>query len=289
MKRLKNPPKIHLPELVFIILIFVSGVMLAFNSGGFVLNFEKVGFSILSTMQRGVYSVKHKVETTFNAVHELARLKEENKELAEKMRNYEFLQRSNAEIRKENERLKEQLDFSYAIEQKNYPAQIIGRNVDNLYSYFTINKGLKNGIKKNMPVVAIQHGSVGLVGKIVSVSPFTSRIMPIYDIKSSISSRIQNTRDLGLVNGLGNEESGLSLTYIKKKAVADFAIGDVVVTSGENENYMKDIPIGTISKMEDLPYDSDLVIELVPIIDFSRLETVIVTDMKEVNDKRFGE
>ena len=140
-----------------------------------------------------------------------------------------------------------------------------------------------------MPVIAIQHGSVGLVGKVVSVTPFTSLIMPVYDMKSTISARILNTRDLGLVSGLGNDAGALSMSYIKKQVASDISIGDVVVTSGENENYMQDIPIGTISRKEELTYDSDLLIEILPIIDFSRLETVIVTDLKEMNDKLTGE
>ena len=63
-------------------------------------------------------------------------------------------------------------------------------------------------------------------------------------------------------------------------------IGDVVVTSGENNNYMKDIPVGTISRINILDYNSSLDIELTPIIDFSRLENVIVVNMKEINEAK---
>ena len=59
--------------------------------------------------------------------------------------------------------------------------------------------------------------------------------------------------------------------------------GDTIVTSGENGNYLRDITIGTISKITVLDYDSSLDIEVVPIIDFSRLESVIVADLKELN------
>ena len=98
----------------FLLLIFVvfSGVMLAFNSGGFVINFQRVGFSLLSSVQKGVNAVSTGVCDTVNAVHELARLREENRELTERLKNYELLQRANSDIKKENERLKEQLDFS---------------------------------------------------------------------------------------------------------------------------------------------------------------------------------
>ena len=91
------------------------------------------------------------------------------------------MQRTNAEIRKENERLKEQLDFTTSLEEKNYFAQIISRDIDNLNAYITINKGSSVGIKKNMPVIAFQNGEFGIVGKVVQVGKFTSLIMPLYN------------------------------------------------------------------------------------------------------------
>ena len=275
--------RFQLPELVLTLLIVFSGIMLAFSSGGFVISIEKVGFSFISTMQKGVNAVTTGITNTVNAVHELSRLREENAALTEKLKNYENMQRSNTEIRKENERLKEQLDFSNSITQKNYVAQIIGRDPDILYSGITINKGSRHGIRKNMPVIAVQNGTVGLVGKTVTVGLATSLVMPVYDLKCSVSGRIQNTRDIGLVNGRGSAENPLAMKYIKKRVLEELHFGDLVVTSGESENYIRDIPIGSISKITVLDYDSSLDIEITPIIDFARLETVIVTDLKEAN------
>ena len=275
--------RFQLPELVLTLLVVFSGVMLAFSSGGFVISIEKVGFAFVSTLQKGVHAVTSGVSNTVNAVHELSRLKEENAALMEKLKNYEYMQRTNTDIRKENERLKEQLAFSQSIEQKNYAAQIIGRDPDSLYSGLTINKGSRHGIRKNMPVIAVQNGTVGLVGKNVTVGLGTSLVMPVYDLKCSVSGRIQNTRDIGLVNGRGTAENPLSMKYIKKRVLEELHFGDLVVTSGESENYIRDIPIGSISKITVLDYDSSLDIEITPIIDFARLETVIVTDLKEIN------
>lgn len=272
-----------LSEFVFAVLVLVSGIFLALNSCGFVVNFQKVGFTVLSSVQKGVAAVTSGIGNTFNAVHELSRLREENRELTERLKNYQYLQRSNSEINKENERLKEQLGFSSSLKEKNFPAQIIGRNPDNLYSSFTINKGKRSGIKKNMPVLAVQDGIVGLIGKVVTVGEGTSLVMPIYDPKCYISARIQNTRDVGLLNGLGSADSPLAMRYIKKRVLDELNIGDMIVTSGENGNYIRDIPIGTISKITVVDYDSSLNIEVTPVIDFGRIETVVVTDLKEVN------
>lgn len=274
------------PEFLFLILLLISGISLAFSSGSFIINFKKVGFSILSTAQKGVESVATGFVNTFGAVKELSRLKKDYDELTVKLEKYEQMRRSNADIKKENERLKEQLGFATSLEEKNYPAQIIGRETDNLSSYLTINKGSSVGIKKNMPVIAYQNGEVGLVGKIIQVGTFTSIVMPIYNSNCSVSTRIQNTRDLGLVSGNGREDEPLSMAYIRKRVLDELHIGDVIVTSGENNNYMKDIPVGSISKISVLDYNASLDIELTPIIDFSRLENVIVVNQKEINDTK---
>ena len=116
-------------------------------------------------------------------------------------------------------RLKEQLGFSVSLEERNIPAQIISRDLDNAFSYLTIDKGSVNGIKKNMPVIAFQNGNHGLVGKVIQVGTFTSQIMPIYNTNNIVSARIQNTRDLGLVNGLGSQDQSLMLQYIQRRVI----------------------------------------------------------------------
>ena len=79
------------------------------------------------------------------------------------------------------------------------------------------------------------------------------------------------------------------MQYIRKRVAPDLNFGDVIVTSGENDNYMRDVQIGTISKITVLDYNSSLNIEVTPIIDFSRLENVIVVNQKELNDKHVQE
>lgn len=282
----KVPFRFKFSEFLLIIFVLLSSLLLAFNSGGFVVNLKKVGFSIISSVEKGVHFVVDGITNTVNSVGELRKLKKEYNELVLKLENYEQMQRSNADITKENERLKEQLGFSISMDEKNIPAQIISRNLDNAYSYLTIDKGSVNGIKKNMPVVAFQNGNQGLVGKVIQVGTFTSQIMPIYNIKNIVSVRIQNTRDLGLVNGLGTQNQPLLLQHIRKRVMEELSYGDVVVTSGENDNYMRDIPVGTITKITALDYNSSLNIELTPIIDFARLENVIVVNQKELNDRK---
>ena len=139
--------------------------------------------------------------------------------LLEKVKNYEIMQQTNANIRKENARLKEQLAFVDSINQKTISANIISHGADNLHTTLIINKGSNHGIKKNMSVISTQEGNIGVVGKVISVGYITSQIMPIYNIDCSLSARLQNTRDIGLISGNGSEDLPLSMKYIKKREV----------------------------------------------------------------------
>lgn len=286
MSKKQNGFRFKFSEFLLIGLLLLSNIILNFSGGGFILNLKKIGFSAISTIEKGVHFVTHGIAESFSAVKELRQLKKDYNELVIKLENYEQMQRSNADIKKENERLREQLDFAVSMDEQNYPAQIISRDFDNVYTYLTIDKGSINGIKKNMPVIAFQNGNRGLVGKVVQVGTFTSQVMPVYNLNYIVSARIQNQRDLGLVNGSGSQEKPLLLQYIRKNVAGELSYGDIIVTSGENDNYLKDIPIGTISKIISLDYNSSLNIELTPIIDFSRLENVIVVNQKELNDRR---
>ena len=281
-----NNFRIRFPEVLLIGFIILSSVSLGFHTGGFILDVKKIGFSVVSSVEKAVHYVVDGISNTVGAVKELRQLRKDYNELVIKLEKYEELQRSNVDIRKENERLKEQLGFSVSMDEKNIPARIISRNLDNAYSYLTIDKGSVNGIKKNMPVVAFQHGNEGLVGKVVQVGTFTSQVMPIYNMDNIVSCRIQNTRDLGLVNGMGSQDKPIVMQYVRKRVLDELHYGDIVVTSGENDNYMRDIPIGTISKITVIDYNSSLNIELTPIIDFSRLENIVVVNQKELNDRK---
>ena len=116
MSKKQNGFRFRFPEFLLIGLLLLSNVILNFSSGGFILNLKKIGFSAISTVEKGVHFVTHGIGETFSAVKELKQLKKDYNDLVLKLENYEQMQRSNADIRKENERLREQLDFSVSLD-----------------------------------------------------------------------------------------------------------------------------------------------------------------------------
>lgn len=279
MQKRRMPLQFRRDAFLLTLYLLVSGIFLAFSGGGFVVNFRDIGFSFMSGAQRGIYSVSSFFSGTVSAVSELSDLRRKYQELSKRLEDYELLQRSNADIKTENERLKDLLGFSESLSIKNIPAGIIGRDPNNLYSGITINRGAKHGIKKNMPVISFQGSNTGLVGKIVQVGRTTSLVMPVYDYQCFVSARLETSRYDGLVNGQGSADGLLVMKYVKKRARDEIMVGDKIITSGENYNYPGSIPIGFVSKIRGLDYETSLELDVEPVIDFSRLENVFVLDM----------
>ena len=257
MKR-KFSFRIKLDVFLLIFLLIISSVLLTVSGGRFIIDFKSVGFSVAAGTENAVHSVSAFVTDTVSAVRELAELRSKYLELSEKLKDYELLQRSNADIRRENRELKELLGFADTIAYKNIPAQISGFDPDNLYSGIIINRGAKHGVRKNMPVLAFQGSNVGLVGKIVQTGRDSSMIIPIYDYQCYVAASVQTTKHRGLVNGQGTADLPLIMRYVQKRAKDEISIGDRILASGENDLFPKDSPIGVVTGIRVHDYETYL-------------------------------
>ena len=255
---------------LFLLLAYIlaAGLFLSFSSGGFVVNFRRIGFSVVSGIQRGVYSCASFFSGTVNAVRELSDLREKYRALEKRLENYEAMQRSNAEIRRENERLRELLAFTENLPHRNIPAEIIGRDPSNMYS--------------GMTVIAFQNSPAGgLVGKVVQVGVTTAMIMPLYDFQCYIPARLEDTRFHGLVNGQGDAESPLVMRYVPKRGQGEIRAGERIVTSGESRTYPAGISVGIVSGITSNDYENSIEILVQPAVDFAKLDTVFLLDPEE--------
>jgi rod shape-determining protein MreC len=255
--------------------------MLMFSSTSFIINVKDMGLSIFIGIRGGIYEVTSFVSRTVLSVSELANLRKEHAELIRQLEHYEELQRSSAEIYQENARLREQLNFAQTLRYRRIPAQISGRDPNNLFSAVVINKGSFSGISNNMTVVAWQDGTQALVGKIIQTGTFESLVMPVFDINSQVSARFSVSRYEGIVEGQGNPDTPLLMRFVPKRARSDINIGDIIVSSGIGGIFPANINIGRVSAVNDLEYENTLEVYVVPMIDFSRLEYVFVIEASE--------
>ncbi len=235
-----------------------------------------IGVSIGGFFQRGFSAVSLFVSDTFTSIAELRRLRADYLEIAAKLERYTQLERGMAELSAENARLKEQLGFAQGMSFSRVTARIVAKDPENLYSTITIDKGIEAGVRKNMPVIAVQDGMEGLVGRVVDVGRGSCLVMPLYDSTSFVAARLAKARHEGLVGGSGSVDEPLVMRFVKKRAKEDVQFGDLVVTSGYESIYPPDIAIGRVHKVRALEYQTSVEIDLDPVLDFSRLEYVFV-------------
>lgn len=261
---------------VFIALLLISFLALLFSSRSIMADAKSLGLSMYSGLRGSIHDVSSGVSRMILSVQELAALRREHTELTARIARYEQLERTSAEIRRENNRLREQLGFSQVFRYRHIPAEIIGRDPDNLFSAFVINKGTRAGASVNMPVIAYQNGTQGLVGKIVHAGAFESLVMPLYDTSCFAASRLAESRYEGIVEGQGKAEIPLLMRFINNRARDEISFGEMIVSSGLGRVYPPGINIGRVITMNYQENELSMEVELEPAVDFSRLEYVFV-------------
>ncbi len=267
-------------SVLLVVYLTASLISMTFSSRAVEFKPKEWGMAVASPFQIGFSSIATFFKRTFNSINELRRLSTEYEELKLKLSELKNIERDKVELERENQRLKEQLGFSRTVEYHQIAAEIIGKEPANLFETITINKGARNGIHIEMPVIAYQNGFQGLVGKVIEVGEFTSMILPIYDTRCYVSARLQTSRFEGLVNGLGNESGNIIMRHVHKRAREEVRYGDLVITSGMKSLYPKDIFIGRVRAIGAQEWESGLELEIEPIIDFTRLEYVFVLDLE---------
>jgi rod shape-determining protein MreC len=260
--------------------MIISVLLLMFSGGAFIHNVKNIGLSMFSGIRGGIYEVSSFAARTVLSVSELADLRREHAELLRQLERYEELERSSAEIYQENMRLREQLSFSQSLRYKRVPAQISGRDPDNLFSAIVVNKGTYAGVSDNMAVVAWQDGTQALVGKVIQRGAFESLVMPVFDTNSLVSCRLSVSRYEGIVEGQGSADTPLLMRFVPKRARDDINIGDIVISSGMGGIFPSGINIGRVSRIFAPEYETTLELEVIPMIDFSRLEYVFLIEQE---------
>ncbi len=188
------------------------------------------------------------------------------------------LRRMVAELQEENnllrenaiasERLRNLLRFSKKIPGPMLPVQIIGIDPSSWFRTIVIDKGTKHGVNRGMAVVSPQ----GIVGHVLQTSPHCAKVLLITDFNSSVDAIVQRSRAKGIVEG--NGENLCRLKYAPR--ADDIQLGDRVVTSGLGGRYPKGLMIGKISKIEKKSYGLFQQAEIIPSVNFAKLEEVFV-------------
>ena len=270
------------PLMVTIIVVVILLVMLVVTAGSNNMSgTESIVGSIFSPVQGALYSATDAMGSFFSRIFSGKDLQSENQELAARVAELEGLLRDYNELKSQNERLKDMLNFDSQSGTLEYTtARVIGKAPGHWFNVFIINVGLSSGIQVNMPVV----NEKGLIGRVVHTGANWSRVMSIIDVSSGVSGIVKRTRDNGILSGratLDDETALLTMTNLPLDA--DLMPGDEVITSGLAGIFPKGIAIGEVVEVtpsSDGMRNSALV---KPWVDFSRLEEVMIITTKQLD------
>ncbi|MDD5168177.1 MAG: rod shape-determining protein MreC [Syntrophales bacterium] len=199
------------------------------------------------------------------------RLKKENDQLTSQVVQYR-------EAYQESLRLQKFLGLVDHAGYTTVPARVIGRDQKSVLKTVLINRGTSHGLNKDSPVITDR----GVVGRVIETSWHVSRVLLLTDANSNIDAFIQSNRVQGILQGAGT--TGCNLKYVAK--TEDIKADDAVLTSGLDIIFPKGLLLGVVIRADKT--DSGLFqrIEVVPAVDFSRLEEVLVLVIKQDNGKK---
>lgn len=223
------------------------------------------------------------VSDKIDSYSELKSTNEDNDILETSIDRITSIETENIELRRELEKLKEELGIEYTLSNYEYlNATVISRNVGFWYNTITIDKGTYNGVEKDMVVI----NAKGLIGKVIKTSTFTSdiRLLTTSDTNNKISVHISNGdyNLYGLINSYDYSDNYLEVEGISN--TKDVKIGDYVYTSGLGGIFPSGILIGTVSEISTDSYDLAKIIKVTPSVDFTDINYVSILKRKDSND-----
>lgn len=164
-------------------------------------------------------------------------------------------------IQIENNELKKILNVISYIDKKFVTAKVISIAYTPFSSSATLQSGSKNGIKIN----DIVRGSLGLIGRISTVSDNYSNVLLVNDYNSRIPVITGTSKVKGIIS---RQYDNLKLMYVEEHS--NILIGETLYTSGEGTIFPKGIPVAIIVKIT----NNTVIAE--PIEKLNRIEYVVI-------------
>jgi rod shape-determining protein MreC len=168
----------------------------------------------------------------------------------------------------ENRRLRRLLALRDRVPLATLPGEVIAREGGWARS-ITVNRGLTDDITRMTPAIVPE----GLVGRVVEVRRGASVVQLLNDPASSVGATLQRTRTIGVVEG--DPRGTIRFKYHARDGLA-IQVDDLVVTSGAGGVFPKGIPIGRVQVIDDRGSALFHYATLAPVVDFSRLEEVLL-------------
>lgn len=152
------------------------------------------------------------------------------------------LQQRLVELESQNRALRQVVEGDATPTPGGRSAAVIGRSAGDWWQQLLISRGSRDGISQH----DIVTGPGGLVGRVIAVSPSSSRVLLISDPTSRVGARVSRSRATGYIRGTMSQQ--VVMEFFDKNP--DVQVGDVVVTSAYSKLFPQDIPIGRVVELD---------------------------------------
>ena len=198
----------------------------------------------------------------------LSGFKSENERLRKRIQALEVERQRLLEAEATHRKLQQLLDFRVRLPGKSVTASIIANSASSWFQGCILDKGSADDVHKDMAVVT----PLGVVGKVVSVTARSAKVILLTDANSGIDVMVQRTRSRGIVSG--SLDSGTVLKYMKRSE--DVQVGDRLITSGLDGVFPKGLMAGTVIKVNKQSLGLFQSIEVLPAVQSALVEEVLV-------------
>lgn len=249
---------------VFKTLVIISILAILIVNSKTITNSARIKFMDFTAM---ILKSGNSACSAIRSILPFASLREENRILRERVNLLTTKIEEMKMLYEENDRLKTIINFRKTIPYTTVPSQVIGRDPSNWSNSIIIDKGLNAGIRQNKAVVSTK----GLVGRVLELGRYSSKILLITDPNSKVGVVIQRNRQGGILTG--RPDGMCKMIYIALDS--DVAPGDKVMTAGFGTIFPKDILVGEVTQVEKEPGRLYKYAIVKPASDLSKLEEVL--------------
>lgn len=164
-------------------------------------------------------------------------------------------------------------------EFKLIPAKVITNSVDKKDNFITLDKGLADGVRKDMGVAC----GNGVVGVVYMASDHYSVVIPVLNSKSNVSVTIRKRGYYGYLHWTGG---AADLAYVDDiPRHAKFRLGDIVETSGYSAIFPPGIIVGQILHVYNSSDGLSYKMQVKLTTDFGNLRDVCVIDNSAMKER----
>lgn len=212
-------------------------------------------------------------------IHQLIDLHDENVRLRQENARLQQWQFASVRLEAENRSLRTLLAFKPDPATSFITARVIADPGGSFVRTLVVTVGRRGGVKRGMAAMAGQ----GLIGRVVQVGEWSSRILLITDLNSRIPVVLETSRQRAMLSGDNADRP--RLMYVPRGA--QVARGERIFTSGHGGLYPPGLPIGIVDIPEvqtaagdgaGVPAVASPEVRVMPLVDMSRVEHVQLVD-----------